>query len=137
MDLVNAAPGATGTAELVVAERDTARALGSGDLDVLGSPRVAALAEEAAVAALAGALAPEATTVGSKLVLEHLAPTAVGAKVRATARLTEVERRRLSFEIEVVGDGLLLARLTHDRVVVERARFLAHEALQGTASGGD
>lgn len=137
MGVVSAEPGATGTAELVVGERDTARALGSGDLEVLGSPRVGALGEAAAVAALAGAIAPESTSVGTRLVLEHLAPTAIGAAVQATARLAAVEGRRLSFEIEVVSDGLLVARLTHDRAVVDRARFLAHEALQGASGAGD
>ena len=68
-------------------EADTARALGSGDVDVLGTPRALALAEAATVRAAAASLTPGQTTVGTHVELDHLAPSPVGATVRAEAQL--------------------------------------------------
>ena len=71
----------------MVADSDTARALGSGDVAVLGTPRVVALVEQAAVEALQGALPAGTTTVGMRVQLDHLRPTAVGVTVVAYAVL--------------------------------------------------
>jgi fluoroacetyl-CoA thioesterase len=122
---VGLAPGLTGTATLTVTEADTAVALRSGDVPVLATPRVVALAEEATVAAVAGVLAPGRTTVGSRVELEHLAPSVLGATVVAQARLDQVDGRRLSFVVSVVDGATEVARGRVDRVVVERERFLA------------
>jgi len=109
---------------MVVADGDTALALRSGDVEVLATPRVVGLAEEASVQAVEGELAEGTTTVGYRVQLDHLAPTAVGGKVQAEATLESVESRRLTFRVSVSdGRGLVAAgRIT--RVVVERARFL-------------
>lgn len=109
---------------MVVTEGDTATALGTGDVQVLATPRVATLAEEATVQAVASELEPGTTTVGYRLQLDHLAPTAVGGEVHAEAILESVEGRRLTFRVSVNdGHGLVAAgRIT--RVVVERTRFL-------------
>ena len=117
--------GLTGTAELTVTDADTAAALGSGDVPVLGTPRVLALAEAATVAALAGRLDAERTTVGTEVRLAHTAPTPVGARVVATAHLVRVEGRRLAFEVAVTQEGRQVAVGTVERVVVHRERFLA------------
>ncbi|MFD0801044.1 thioesterase family protein, partial [Streptomonospora algeriensis] len=69
--------GLHGSADLLVGPQDTALALGSGDAEVLGTPRVLALAEEATVAATAGELDEGATTVGTEVALSHLAASAV------------------------------------------------------------
>jgi fluoroacetyl-CoA thioesterase len=119
------APGLTGGVSVVVGAADTAAALGSGDVDVLGTPRVLALVEAATVAAVAAALPPESTSVGSRVELDHRAPTIVGARVRAEARLTRVDGRRLTFAVTLVElpDRTEVARGTVIRVVVDRARF--------------
>jgi len=121
-------PGLTGTATMVVDEQDTALALGSGDVRVLATPRVVSLAEEATVDAVAGHLGPSETSVGYRVQLDHLAPTAVGGRVAAEATLETVESRRLTFRVSVSdGRGLVAAgRIT--RVVVERDRFLEKAA---------
>ncbi|MGQ0803102.1 MAG: thioesterase family protein [Actinomycetota bacterium] len=121
-------PGLAGTAELVVADDDTALALETGDVPVLATPRVALLAEQATVLAVSGRLADDTTTVGYRVQLDHLAPTAVGGRVQAEAMLENVEGRRLTFRVSVSdGHGLVAAgRIT--RVVVERARFLEKAA---------
>lgn len=117
------APGLVGRATLVVGERDTAVALGSGDVDVLGTPRVVALCEEATVAALAGHLDDAQTTVGTRVEIDHLRASRVGDGIDATARLTVVDRNRLSFEIEASDGEHVVARGVVVRAVVDRARF--------------
>jgi predicted thioesterase len=113
-----------GTAELVVTADDTAQALATGDVPVLATPRVVGLAEEASIRAIDGELADGTTSVGYRVQLDHLAPTAIGGRVRAEATVEAVEGRRLTFRVSVSdGHGLVAAgRLT--RVVVERERFL-------------
>jgi predicted thioesterase len=117
-------PGLVGAAALTVGEGDTADALGSGDVPVLATPRVVLLAERATVAATAGQLPREDTTVGYRVQLDHLAPVPVGDEVSAEAVLESVEGRRLTFRVSVKHrDGLVAAgRIT--RVVVARSRFL-------------
>lgn len=121
-------PGLTATASMTVGDDDTAVALHSGDVPVLATPRVVCLAEEASVQAVAGALEEGQTTVGYRVQLDHLAPTAVGGRVNAEATLETVESRRLTFRVSVNdGRGLVAAgRIT--RVVVERDRFLEKAA---------
>lgn len=122
-------PGCSGRAELRVTHEDTAVALSSGDVPVLGTPRLIALCEEASCRALDGRLAPERTSVASRIRFDHLAPVAVGGTVVAEAVLERVEGRRLVFTVSVrlrseAGAGLVGAgRLT--RVVVDRSAFLA------------
>jgi fluoroacetyl-CoA thioesterase len=122
-------PGLQATVEETVTEEMTAARLGSGDVPVLGTPAVLALVEAAAVAAVADHLEPGTTTVGASVELEHVAPTAIGAGVAATAALREVEGRRLRFRFEVTDPAGPVARGAHERVLVDRHRFL------GTARG--
>ena len=116
--------GATADITFVVDERTTAVALGSGDLSVLGTPKVVALCEEAAVAAIAGSVEAGATTVGTRISLDHLAPTALGGSVVASATVVAVDRRRLEFEVSVSEGDRVVARGTHTRFIVDRRRFL-------------
>lgn len=106
-----------------VTDADTAVALGSGDVDVLGTPKVCALCEQAAVAAVAGELETGETTVGTRLDVEHLAPTPVGGRVTARAELVSVDGRTLAFTVEVADGAGEVARGTHTRMVVDRERF--------------
>jgi fluoroacetyl-CoA thioesterase len=117
-------PGLTGTVSLTVTSADTAQALGSGDVPVLGTPRVVALVEEATVAAVGPALSPEQTTVGSRVELDHKAATPVGRAVLAEAVLTEVNGRKLTFEVTLTDAGALAAQGVVHRVLVDRQKFL-------------
>jgi fluoroacetyl-CoA thioesterase len=116
--------GVHGQAELTVADADTAVAARSGDVNVLATPRVIALCEEAACTAVADRLEPNETTVGLRVELTHIAPTRVGSRVHADATLERTEGRRLLFTVSVSdGCGLVAAgKLT--RAVVDRASFL-------------
>jgi len=114
---------------------DTAEALGSGDVPVLGTPRLLALAEAASVAAIAPALAGHQTTVGTSVLLEHRRPTLIGAEVEVEAELTEIDGRRLVFMFIAYGPGdgedAVIGAGTVERVLVDRDRFLAHAAAAG------
>ncbi len=118
------APGLTASVALTVSGADTAVALGSGDVPVLGTPRVVALLEEATVAAVAGSLEPGQSTVGVRVELDHLAATPVGRSVTAQATLTAVEGRRLAFEVVLHDGETVAAKGTVVRMVVDRQRFL-------------
>jgi fluoroacetyl-CoA thioesterase len=120
--------GLVGTVTLDVAATDTAEAFGSGDVPVLGTPRVVALCEQAALVALRSALAADQTSVGKSVQIDHLAPTAVGGVVTADATLEKVEGRRLTFTVTVNDRCGLVAAGRVTRVVVERERFLAKAA---------
>ncbi|MSO86297.1 MAG: thioesterase [Acidimicrobiia bacterium] len=117
-------PGLHGRATLLVTAADTALALKSGAVDVLGTPRVVALAEEAAVASLAEQLAPGQTTVSMRVQIDHLAPINVGSSVTAEATLANVEGRRLTFTVAVSDHCGLVAAGKVTRVVVETVHFL-------------
>ncbi len=117
-------PGLCGHVELVVADEDTAAAFRSGDVHVLSTPRVVALCEEAAIRSIAGLLGDGETTVGMRVQLDHLAPTAVGSSVKVDSRLEKVEGRRLTFSVAVNDDRGLVAAGKVTRVVVDRDRFL-------------
>ena len=114
-----------GDAKLVVADADTARALGSGIVDVLGSPRLVALCEEACCNALENALEDGTTTVGMRIQFDHLQPTPVGAEVVAEAVLEKIEGRRLKFTVSASDSGGLVAAGKITRVLVDVDRFMA------------
>lgn len=121
-------PGLTATVTLDVTEADTAIALGSGDVHVLATPRVVALAEEASVKAVEGALGAGSTTVGYRVQLDHLSPTMPGTTVTAEAVLEAVEGRRLTFRVSVTDPRGLVAAGRITRVAVERDRFMEKAA---------
>ncbi len=120
--------GLLGSVTLDVDATDTAEALGSGDVPVLATPRVVALCEQAALAALGSALPADQTSVGKSVQIDHLAPTAVGGVVTADATLEKVEGRRLTFTVAVNDRCGLVAAGRVTRVVVERDTFLAKAA---------
>ena len=117
-------PGLHATFRYAVTPSDTALALGSGDVPVLATPRVVALVERATCAAVAGALTPDLTTVGTRVELDHLLPTPVGASVTVEAVLEAVDGRRLTFGVRVSDAERAVAAGTVSRVLVTRERFL-------------
>jgi predicted thioesterase len=125
------APGLTASVTLVVDDADTALALRSGDVPVLGTPRVIALAEEATVEAIGATLPEGKTTVGYQVQLAHLTPTPVGGTVVAEATLEQVEGRRLTFRVAVNDARGLVAAGRITRVIVERGRFLERAHTEG------
>ena len=102
-----------------------ASALGSGAVQVLSTPSMIALMENAAAQAVASVLPPGQTTVGTRLEIRHLAATPIGLEVRARAELLEVDGRKLTFTVEAFDSQEKIGEGTHERVVVDPARLIA------------
>lgn len=119
--------GQQATVTHTVGDADTAVALGSGDLPVLGTPRLLAWAEEATCAALAADVPAGRTSVGTRVQLEHVGASPVGAEVRVTATVAYVDGRLVRFEVvaEHTADEKVVGHGEVTRVVVDRDRFLA------------
>lgn len=117
-------PGLHATVKLVVSDGDTAVAHRSGEVPVLATPRLIALCEEAAHAAVAPEIPEGQTTVGMRVQIDHLHPTNVGSTVAAEATLEKVEGRRLVFTVTVEDHGGLVAAGKVTRVIVDTEQFL-------------
>jgi len=122
--------GLSARIERVVAEPDTALALGSGEIEVLGTPRLLAWCEQATVESVAGLLGPGRTSVGTRVELVHERASALGAELSLQATLVHVDGRLLRFtvtaeQVEQDGATAVAARAEVTRVVVDRERFLA------------
>lgn len=117
-------PGLHVTRELEVSFDDTAEAMGSGDVAVIATPQLLALAERACVEAIAGELPEGETSVGTWAEVEHLRATPVGHVLRAKATLIGHHGRRLEFTVLVDDKGEPVARISHRRIIVNRERFL-------------
>jgi predicted thioesterase len=115
--------GLRGVISAVVGIEDTAIALGSGDVEVLATPRVVAMVEAAAIAALGDRLAIPTTSVGTHIDLRHLAPSPIGAVVTASAEVIAVEQRTITFSVEAHTADAVIADGAHTRVVVRREGF--------------
>ena len=122
--------GESATLEFTVTEDDTAVALGSGSLEVLATPRMLAWCEAATCAAVDQDLPNERTSVGTRVQLEHVSASVLGAVVRVTATVAYVDGRLVRFQVaaEQDPDQLVVAHGEVTRVVVDRDRFLARLA---------
>lgn len=115
--------GLRATVASMVTEADTAIALGSGNVPVLGTPRLLALAEAATLAAIGPYLDRADTSVGTAVRLEHKRASAVGEELVVEAELTEVDGRRLLFSFVARAGGEVTGAGTIERVIVPAARF--------------
>ncbi len=114
--------------QVLVAEENTARTVGSGSLQVLATPMLVAAMERAACQAIEEALGEGETSVGTWVAVEHLAPTPVGGEVRVRARLTDVDGRSLTFVVEASDTAGLVGRGEHKRFIVNAERFMGKAA---------
>ncbi len=122
---MNVAVGLKGEARLVVGDADTARALGSGDVEVLGTPKLVALFEQATVEALTGVLDEGQSSVGMRVQIDHLQPTPVGAEIVVEAHLEKIEGRRITFTVTASDSGGLVAAGKVTRVMVDVEKFMS------------
>jgi predicted thioesterase len=116
------------TLTFTVTEADTAQEKGSGSLPVLGTPRLLAWLEAATVAAIKPTLSPGEASVGTRVTLEHLAPSQIGQDVEVTASAAYVDGRLHRFNVaarNTGGNGKLVATGEVTRVVVDAQRFLS------------
>lgn len=117
--------GIHGCARRVVTEAQTAKAVGSGALEVFATPMLAALAEEAAWRSIQPCLEEGWGSVGTRMELSHEAATPVGMAVTAETEVTAVEGRRITFSFVARDDCGVVGRGAHERVLVQNERFLA------------
>jgi len=123
LDLSRIRPGLTGTAELTVAPEHTAPFVGSGRIAVLATPVMINLIEAAALGAIEHLLPAGHQSLGIHLDVGHYAATPVGLRVMASAKVTGVEGRTVTFRVEVRDEREAIGGGTHQRVVVSVARF--------------
>jgi fluoroacetyl-CoA thioesterase len=123
IDLSNLKPGLTGSAELLVGVEHTAPSIGSGLVPVLATPVMINVIEAAALAAVEHLLPAGHQSLGIHLDVRHFAATPIGMRVRALAELVAIDGRTLAFRVDARDDKEPIGDGTHERVVVNVARF--------------
>jgi fluoroacetyl-CoA thioesterase len=116
--------GLTGESTTTVVHENTAARVGAGGVEVFATPMMIALMENAAWQAVADHLEPGYVTVGTVVNVRHLAATPLGQKVRATARLAEIDGRRLVFQVEAFDEQRKIGEGQHERFIVHLERFM-------------
>lgn len=125
-------PGIKGEQSVAVDYSLSAKAMGSGTLEVFATPAMIALIEKAAWTSVASELEPGQGTVGTDLKVQHLASTPLGMTVTAKTELVEVSGRKLVFTAQVFDEAGLIGSGTHERFIVDEAKFQAKtDAKQG------
>lgn len=109
----------------VVSAANTAATLGSGDMDVFATPAMVALMENAAMLAVKDHLPEGSATVGTQISTSHLKASPLGATITASAELTAVDGRRLTFAVKAWDEKGIIGEGSHTRFVVDRERFLS------------
>ena len=122
-DLSALRPGLRGEATLVVGEEHTAPRVGSGAIHVLATPVMINLFEAAALGAVERLLPPGHQSLGTILNVRHIAATPVGMRVTASAVVEKIEGRTIFFRLEALDERELIGDGTHERVVVNVAKF--------------
>ena len=124
--------GITGTEIFTVTKNRTANSIGSGTLDVLATPVLAAFMEKCAWQSVADELEEGQTTVGNGLELVHSSPTPVEMKVRCESELRRIDGKSLLFIITAYDEAGEIARAKHERCIVNIDTFLAKTAIKQT-----
>ncbi len=117
--------GMKNTVEDTVCEENTAKAMGSGTLTVYATPAMCALLENAASSLAENLLPPEWSTVGCSLSIEHVAPSPLGAKIKATAEVVSVEGRKITYLVTAEDEVGQIGRGKHERFAILREKFQA------------
>lgn len=112
------------TKEVVCDENNTAAAVGSGSLRVFSTPALLTLMELCAAECVLSHLEEGQSTVGTKVELKHIAATPVGMTVKCECELTEIDRRRLVFDIKAYDERELVGECIHERFIVNNEKFL-------------
>ena len=115
--------GIEGRAEMVVGTNDTAPRVGTGRIAVLATPVMINLMEEAALAAIEHLLPEGRQSLGTRIDVSHIAATPIGMKVVATAKVLEMDGRKVMLKISAHDEVDLIGEGRHDRVVVTVANF--------------
>ena len=117
--------GIRGRIETVVTQKESAKTLGSELLDVYATPAMIALMEGCASQSVAPYLDEGCGTVGTAVNIRHLAATPIGMKVYCESILTEVDGRRLLFNVKAYDETGLIGEGTHERFIINSEKFFA------------
>lgn len=117
--------GMKGKKEIVVTKANTAKAMGSGTLDVFATPAMIALMENTAYESVAPELEEGSGTVGTALNVKHIAATPVGMKVVCESELVKVDGRALTFTVKAFDETGLIGEGEHERFIVFNEKFQA------------
>ena len=117
--------GLTAESSIVVTDANTALTLGSGDMKVFATPAMVALMENAAMLAVATHLDDGASTVGVEMNTSHIKASPMGATITASAELTTIEGRKLTFKVKAWDEQGVIGEGYHTRFIVDRERFLS------------
>lgn len=104
---------------------DTAKVFGSGELEVLATPRMIALMEECAYKCISADLEVGASSVGTQLNVKHVSATPVGMNVTVEAEITEIDGRRVCFSVKAYDEAGLIGEGTHERFIVFSEKFIS------------
>ena len=104
-------------------EETTAVKMKSGSLKVLATPAMMCLMEQAAAELVERNLSTELTSVGISINVNHKAPTPIGLTVRAEATITNIDGRKISFEVKAFDDVDEIGSGTHERFIVNKEKF--------------
>jgi fluoroacetyl-CoA thioesterase len=117
--------GLTGSAEVIVSQSNTAKTMGSGNLDVFATPAMIALMEKAATEAVHHCLEEGSSTVGTVINVKHMTATPIGMKVTSRAELKEVDGKRLIFTVEAFDGKDKIGEGYHERFIINAERFIS------------
>jgi len=117
--------GLSHTSTTIVDNSNTARTYGSGGLDVFATPAMIGLMENAAMTAVGNDLPVGSTTVGAHISTSHVKPSKMGATIKATAILEEIEGRKLTFKVTASDDDGIIGEGVHIRYIVDIVKFMA------------
>lgn len=116
--------GSENTICVTVEKNMTAAFMKSGNLDVLATPYMIALMEQASAEICEKYLPDGISTVGTNVNIDHLAATAMGAKVEVKSVLTSFDGRKATFEVEAYDNAGLIGKGTHERFTIKVDSFL-------------
>jgi predicted thioesterase len=122
---MNITIGEKATYSIKVNDSNTAKTMGSGSLEVFATPAMVAIMEKASTMALQPYLDEGSTTVGTALNISHVSATPIGMEVSATAEVTNVEGREITFKVQAFDEVGLIGEGTHKRFVVFAEKFQA------------
>jgi predicted thioesterase len=114
-----------GKETLAVSDKDTALAVGSGQLEVFSTPSMIALMEKTASESVQSYMEDGMGTVGIAINIRHVSATSIGQTVTCESRLVKIDGKRLEFQVKAIDAGGLIGEGIHERFVVNNEKFLA------------
>ena len=116
--------GMKGNAETVVTLDNTAKAFTSGALEVFATPAMISLMEETCWKMIQPELEEGLGSVGTKVDVSHLAPSAIGMTVMCEATLINIDGRKLTFEVVCSDENGMVGMGTHERFIINNEKFM-------------